>query len=423
MGKLSDDLTFIATRLMLAVDKSEILKITNELSDCIGQLIEKEQFYNGTSQKKETAAWFLKFTEKEISKMPKSFKKEFRTDGCTARITKRRSGKNTFIYEIRYRRNGYNVSASSKDLAEAKKKFIEALKTAQPVQKNAPTLSTPKNFAAFAKYYFETFRRRKVATLTFKLDTARLKKNILPYFGEIPIEDITPIACQKLLDSILAERHGKTADEVYSLLNGIFKSAIAHGIIERNPLAIVLHTPHERQNGKALTLAEEKTLIETVTRTRYATAIALALYAGLRPNEIPTAQIEGPFIVAVNSKRKTKRIEYKKIPITPMLRPFITEEPFTFPSYNRLRLKIGEILPNHKLYDLRTTFYTRCKEYDVADAARDEFVGHSLGALGNAYTDLSDEYLLKEAEKLAAWEISLKNVPQNVPQNDEKTSD
>jgi hypothetical protein len=72
---------------------------------------------------------------------------------------------------------------------------------------------------------------------------------------------------------------------------------------------------------------------------------------------------------------------------------------FNFPSEQVMRDRFNEILPHHVLYDLRTTFYTRCKECGIADAARDEFVGHSLGALGNAYTDLSDEYLLKEGEK------------------------
>ena len=39
----------------------------------------------------------------------------------------------------------------------------------------------------------------------------------------------------------------------------------------------------------------------------------------------------------------------------------------------------------------------------MAENALKEFVGHSLGALGNAYTDLSDEYLLSEGKKLDNW--------------------
>jgi hypothetical protein len=76
-----------------------------------------------------------------------------------------------------------------------------------------------------------------------------------------------------------------------------------------------------------------------------------------------------------------------------------TKKLFFYKDYT-LREKIKEILPNHKLYDLRTTFYSRCIECGVNDIARKLFVGHTLGQLGDAYTDLSDEYLLKEGEKI-----------------------
>ena len=83
-----------------------------------------------------------------------------------------------------------------------------------------------------------------------------------------------------------------------------------------------------------------------------------------------------------------------------MLAPYLQDiQAFEFPSEQVMRDKFNAILPHHILYDLRTTFYTRCKECGAADAARDEFVGHSLGALGNACTDLSDEYLLREGAK------------------------
>ena len=73
------------------------------------------------------------------------------------------------------------------------------------------------------------------------------------------------------------------------------------------------------------------------------------------------------------------------------------------PSSQLLRRRVQAPLSNHKLYDLRTTFYTRCDEYGVAAPARDEFVGHSAGALTNAYRDLADEYLLREGKKLNEW--------------------
>ena len=123
----------------------------------------------------------------------------------------------------------------------------------------------------------------------------------------------------------------------------------------------------------------------------------------MRPNELSSVKIKGDFIVALNSKRKNGKIEYKRIPIINALRPYIVDGIPALPTNQLLRRRVLAALPSHKLYDLRTTFYTRCDEYGVASPARDEFVGHSAGALTNAYRDLSDEYLLKEGKKLNEW--------------------
>ena len=84
-----------------------------------------------------------------------------------------------------------------------------------------------------------------------------------------------------------------------------------------------------------------------------------------------------------------------------MLKPYVDGiDSIEFFTLERLRKKMRALLPDHRLYDLRTTFYTRCQECNVAPAARDEFVGHSSGILVETYTDLSDEFLLKEGQKL-----------------------
>ena len=126
----------------------------------------------------------LKFTNKEINQMPKTFRKEFRADGCTAHIRKKQSGKNGYIYEIRYRKNGYDVSASNKNLEEAKRLFIEQLKTAKVSKK---ITGVPKTFHSFSMYYFENFRIKKVTEKTYKTDYNRYKRYLQPYFNEIAL--------------------------------------------------------------------------------------------------------------------------------------------------------------------------------------------------------------------------------------------
>ena len=342
----------------------------------------------------------LKFTPREVEKMPKTFRKEFRAQGCTAHVYKMRSGKKSWCYVIRYRKNGYNIVASSTNLEEAKRRFIQKLHEADS-NDGMPYSGIPNKFNEFAEYYFETFYKRKVAASTLRVALNQFKNHLQPYFENAPLKKISPRLCQALLDELMDAGKGKTAEDLFSLLNLIFKAAVKHGLITSNPMDMVFHQKHEREHGKALTKTEEKLLLKQTADTPYQLMFAIALYTGLRPNEYKTARIEGDFIVANNSKRKNGKVELKKIPITPMLKPYlegVTEFHFTRPE--QIRNKFNKILPGHKLYDLRTTFYTRCQECGVLPAARDEFVGHSFGALGNAYTDLSDEFLLSEGKKL-----------------------
>ena len=354
--------------------------------------------FEGKEQDNEEVFW--KFSAKEISSMPKTFRKEFRTEGCTAHIRKRRSGKNNWNYEIRYRRNGYNITVSSNYLDEAKRKFIEKL---HYIDKHGTEKenTVPSTMDAFSMYFFENFHKRKVAQSTYRIALNQYKNHVLPHFGDMPIKKITPKKCQELLDKIDASGISRTTDDIFSMLNIIFKAAVKHAIIEHNPMDMVFHKKHEREHGTALTKDEERKLLDSMKGTPYELMFAVALYTGMRPNEYKTAKIEGKFIVARNSKRKGGKIEYKKIPIHPMLSPYMQGvDELKFCNEDTLRDKFRKLFPERRLYDLRTTFYTRCQECGVSPVARDTFVGHSLGELGNTYTDLSDEFLYAEGQKI-----------------------
>lgn len=370
-----------------SIDESVLLKL-------IGQ--DKDRKLNGVAAN-------LKFSEREYLKMPLQFRKVFRHQGCVVRVYRRESSEGVYNYELRYRRDGYDVYASANDFEVAKQKFIERLKEADKLgPRPKKPHGIPNTIDGFANYYFENFYKRKVTAETLRVSLNQYKNHISPHFNNAPLRKITPKACQELLDALDAQGKGKTLDDVHSILNMIFKAAVKHNLLQYNPLDMVFHTKHTQQHGSALSKDEEKQLLTSTAGTPQQLMFAIALYTGMRPNEYATAKLEGEFIVAVNSKRKNGKVEYKKIPITPMLKPYLEGvEEIKFSSLRIMRDRFNKLFPQHKLYDLRTTFYTRCQECGILDVARDEFVGHSHGALGNAYTDLSDEFLLREGKKFS----------------------
>lgn len=369
-------------------------------------ILEKESSdVMGTSDEEQG---FLEFTEKELQQMPKQIKQLITVNRKRCYLRRKSCG-NGYTYEIRFRAGGYNISAGGKTIALAKANMLHKMKTAQPKAKSTSDGTFPLTFGSFALYFFEKFRKAKVSPITYHNDSLRLKLHIIPAFEEKSIRKITPTDCELLISRLQEEGKGKTAEEIYSLLSIIFRGAMAHGIITQNPMSIVPRVQHTSEHGKALSKQEITDLFDTVRGTHYEVAFALALYTGLRPNELKTATIRNGMIVAKNSKQHHKKLVFKRIPLCSALKQhlpcdencavFIPE----LKSEKFYSIRFHKFCPNHKLYDLRTTFYSRCKELGVAKDALDAFMGHSCGKIGNAYTDLSDEYLLKEGKKLDSW--------------------
>lgn len=257
----------------------------------------------------------------------------------------------------------------------------------------------PTNFDKFAMYWFENFHKRKVKSNTYEESIKLYNRHVRSTFEKYAIKDIKPLMLQKFLDSFADK--GKTVDDLHGQLNQIFKAAVNHGLIRLNPLGMCFHKQHERKHGSAISKQDEQLLLATYAGTPYQISFALILYTGLRPNEYTSAVIDNGFIKAKNSKHdKNGKIVYKRIAISPMLKPYLKGiKQIAIQKPHILEDRFKAVLPNHKLYDMRTTFQTRCSECGIPDNVIGVFMENSIGKLKEAYTDFSDEYLLAEMKK------------------------
>lgn len=354
------------------------------------------------SETESLSSEIITFTKGEITKMDKTFKKHFILNGYIAHVTKRQSGKKGFYYQIRYRRNGYNVEASSVNLQEAKRKFLEKTK---PENIGKYLVKKMKSGFNLLEEIFEEWHAYKKGTVVDK-EHLRFKVNFMSLPEELRQKPITQIRTVDI-DAVMKDVKPRKYEELRTLFNGIFKYAVASGIIQHNPVALIKFKRAERQTRDALPKDEIISFLERIKQPKYddiRQAMYLLYFFGLRPCEVDNdAHKEGNFLIARNRKRKNGKIEYKKIPIPMQAQGLIDwNKPLTFQTQSKYAQDelIKDLLGGKTGYYLRHTFSTVCQQYVRPDIV-DIWMGDSPQRLvGKVYTHFPDEFMHEQMQKV-----------------------
>lgn len=403
-SNLSDDLIIITQKLMMARERSEVMNVASDCAALIERLIALEEQSNKAAlqQHARSVTTIIKFTEKEIQKMSFTFKKEFIANGLAAHVLKKESGRDSYCYEIRYRSNGYNIIASSTDLREAKRKFLAKTVPGEIEKYRVDKLKTENNLL---EDIFDEWYMVKKGTITEK-ELKRFYVN----FHALP-ENLRkkPIAAVHTvdIDKVMKEVKPRKYEELRTLFNGIFKYAVASGIIQHNPVALIKFVKADRQTRDALSEEEIHAFLERVELPEFEPirqGAYLLYFFGLRPCEVDQeTHRENDFLIARNRKRKNGKIEYKKIPVPKQAQGLIDwDKPLVFNCSDWKRDKLFKNLlgdSERTAYYLRHTFSTICQEYIQRPDIVDIWMGDSSDRLvGRVYTHFSDKFMRSQMD-------------------------
>ena len=251
--------------------------------------------------------------------MPAFFRKEFRLKGgTTAHIRKKENG----TYEIRYRRNGMNISASAKNLEQAKERFIEALCKAKSNESTNRVF-----FSQFAQQWLEVVKKPVIKENTYNNYVFTFKTYILPIFGKLRLRDIKPMNVQRLLNDLEKKKIYRSQENVYVLLKALFDFAVAENLITKSPMAPIRKPKHETQHGQALTVEEEHKFVKACINSHAACKYAyiLMLYTGIRRSEFHSenfCSMDQRHDVQNSERHATKGTKNSYLPHAETIHPF-----------------------------------------------------------------------------------------------------
>ena len=362
---------------------------------------------NAQQEREQGTSAIAEFTEKEILKMPRTLRKYFKVGKIKGHVRRRANG----TVEIRCQINKIPISGAGATLERAKENFIKSLTAAGFDEDYQKSLGLRGNmyFCEFADMWFLQLKKPTVKLNTYKSHLSTYRAHIKPFFEGKRMKSITPLQIQPLFNKLDTEGKTRTIELVRLLLNQIFEAAVGERLIGKNPLSTVKVLKYETKNGEALSYEDERLLLAELNGSAYKLPFVIMLYSGVRRSELQSLTVEGDFVKVKNSKiKRAQKITYRKIPITPMLRPYLeaAADSDLITAVNTdpdvLSHNFKRVCPAHHLHELRHTFITRCQECGVPREVVSVWAGHAAdrSMTTTVYTHFSENFMKEQAEKV-----------------------
>ena len=139
--------------------------------------------------------------------------------------------------------------------------------------------------------WFEYWQENIIADLapnTRRNYRERYIQNIQPVLGKIPLTQLKPMHCKKVLINMQEEYAGSTIRQTYITMGTMLKSAKMNGLLDKHPMDGIKFTRAMRAKSdfKFFSREEQKQFLTVASDSQYYNQYALILETGLRTGEL-----------------------------------------------------------------------------------------------------------------------------------------
>lgn len=372
-------------------------------TDCLKNIISclKGYFAAPQESENENVKSVLKLPQKEKDTLKLQNKTIFKNKYCNTWYT-------------RYRENGVQHYISGKSQKEVYAKLKKQL--------NIQEKDTSKNITLIKWYEKWVALFKTSVKQTTIVDYEKSLKNIDNKILNKALKNITAFEVLENLNRIDKER---TRQKVYELLKALFEKAYNLDIIKNNIIKQIDKPKHKREEGIALTKAEQKRFIEYCNTYIYGDLFLVTMYQGLRVgevlaltgNDIDIKNKKLSINKSINRSNKfdsTKNTQSERnmpifdtaLPILQKYQDYKTKRLFNYtysvPQKHLKKIAVACNLRDISPHDLRHTFVTNCKLKNIPEHIIQSWIGHKIGSLvtSTVYTHSNEEDTTEFIDKM-----------------------